>query len=102
MTTASGLRTRRGRSLLRDGAVAGRPARLDPVELLMDMAFGFAITELSALLLARPTLDTVLETSVLFVAVWWAWICSVLANHGSIRSAAGSARCCSRRSDSAC
>jgi len=72
---------RRRRSLLRNGAT-GSPTRLDPVELLMDLVFAFAITELSALLLAQPDLDTVLETGVLFVAVWWAWICSVLANHG--------------------
>jgi low temperature requirement protein LtrA len=28
------------------------------------------------------TINPPIETGVLFVAVWWAWICSVLANHG--------------------
>jgi low temperature requirement protein LtrA len=44
------------------------------VELFFDLVFVFAVTQLSHSLLHHLTPLGVLETAVLMVAVWWAWI----------------------------
>ncbi len=44
------------------------------VELFFDLVFVFAITQLSHLLLAHPTLAGAAETALLMLAVWWVWI----------------------------
>lgn len=44
------------------------------IELFFDLVFVFAITQLSHRLLEHLSLHGMLETSVLFLAIWWAWI----------------------------
>jgi low temperature requirement protein LtrA len=59
--------------MLRDRASGGH-ARVTYVELFFDLVFVFAITQLSHGLMAHPTLLGVIETGMLLMAVWWAWI----------------------------
>ena len=47
---------------------------VSPLELFFDLVFVFAVTQLSHYLLAHHTLVGVLQTLVMFLAVWWAWI----------------------------
>lgn len=51
-----------------------REARVEPVELFFDLIFVFAITQLSHRLIAHPDPRGFLETTLLIVAIWWAWI----------------------------
>lgn len=44
------------------------------IELFFDLVFVFAITQLSHHLLEHLNLHGVLETLILFLAVWWVWI----------------------------
>jgi low temperature requirement protein LtrA len=59
--------------MLRDRASGGH-ARVTYVELFFDLVFVFAVTQLSHGLMAHPTLAGVVETGLLLMAVWWAWI----------------------------
>ncbi|MDR6533388.1 low temperature requirement protein LtrA [Caulobacter rhizosphaerae] len=61
------------RHMLRDRASGGH-ARVTYVELFFDLVFVFAVTQLSHGLMAHPTLLGVVETGLLLMAVWWAWI----------------------------
>jgi len=47
---------------------------VSPLELFFDLVFVFAVTQLSHYLLAHHTLAGALQTLVMFLAVWWAWI----------------------------
>lgn len=47
---------------------------VSPLELFFDLVFVFAITQLSHHLLAHHTLAGALQTLLMFLAVWWAWI----------------------------
>ena len=47
---------------------------VSPLELFFDLVFVFAITQLSHYLLAHHSLIGVMQTLVMFLAVWWAWI----------------------------
>lgn len=47
---------------------------VSPLELFFDLVFVFAITQLSHYLLAHHSLAGILQTLVMFLAVWWAWI----------------------------
>ena len=47
---------------------------VSPLELFFDLVFVFAITQLSHYLLAHHSLTGALQTLVMFLAVWWAWI----------------------------
>ncbi len=49
-------------------------ARVTFIELFFDLVFVFAVTQLSHGLLEHLTPIGVLETAILIVAVWWAWI----------------------------
>ncbi len=49
-------------------------ARVTFVELFFDLVFVFAITQLSHSLAEHPTPLGVLQTALLLMAVWWAWI----------------------------
>ena len=49
-------------------------ARVTYVELFFDLVFVFAVTQLSHGLLEHLTLLGAVETAVLMLAVWWAWI----------------------------
>lgn len=44
------------------------------LELFFDLVFVFAVTQLSHYLLAHHTLMGTLQTLVMFLAVWWAWM----------------------------
>lgn len=48
--------------------------RVSPMELFFDLVFVFAITQLSHYLLEHHTVAGALQTLVMFLAVWWAWI----------------------------
>lgn len=48
--------------------------RVTYVELFFDLVFVFAITQISHTLLAHFTPLGVLQTAILFLAVWWVWI----------------------------
>lgn len=48
--------------------------RVSALELFFDLVFVFAVTQLSHYLLAHHTLIGALQTLVMFLAVWWAWI----------------------------
>ncbi|KRA57208.1 hypothetical protein ASD89_05775 [Caulobacter sp. Root656] len=61
------------RHMLRDRASGGH-ARVTYVELFFDLVFVFAVTQLSHGLMAHPSLLGVVETGLLLMAVWWAWI----------------------------
>lgn len=54
--------------------VAGEHARVTTIELFFDLVFVFAVTQLSHSLLAHLTWQGALQTGVLMLAVWWAWI----------------------------
>ena len=47
---------------------------VNPLELFFDLVFVFAVTQLSHYLLAHHTPAGALQTLVMFLAVWWAWI----------------------------
>ena len=47
---------------------------VSPLELFFDLVFVFAVTQLSHYLLAHHTLMGTLQTLVIFLAVWWAWM----------------------------
>lgn len=49
-------------------------ARVTYVELFFDLVFVFAITQLSHTLLEHLTLRGLVETTLMFLAVWWVWI----------------------------
>jgi low temperature requirement protein LtrA len=62
-----------GRTLLRER----RPHehnRVTTVELFFDLVFAFAITQISHFLLAHFTPLGALQTAILMLAVWWAWV----------------------------
>ena len=48
--------------------------RVTYVELFFDLVFVFAITQLSHTLLEHLSLEGLLQTTLLFMAVWWVWI----------------------------
>jgi low temperature requirement protein LtrA len=58
--------------LLRDRD--GAEQRVAPLELFFDLVYVFAITQLSHLLLSHLTVRGVLETLMLFLAVWGVWV----------------------------
>jgi low temperature requirement protein LtrA len=59
----------------------GGHARVTNIELFFDLVFVFAVTQLSHGLLAKLTLPGAVETAVLMVAVWWAWITTAWATN---------------------
>jgi low temperature requirement protein LtrA len=54
--------------------VTNQQARVTYAELLFDLVFVFAVTQVSHFLLARFTPRGAVETTLLFLAVWWVWI----------------------------
>lgn len=61
------------RGLLRARSAHGHH-RVAYVELFFDLVFVFAVTQVSHTLLAHFTAHGVLEVTLLFFAVWWAWV----------------------------
>ena len=49
-------------------------SRVTYVELFFDLVFVFAITQLSHTLLEHLDAGGLLQTALLFLAVWWVWI----------------------------
>ena len=62
----------RRRSLLRLGDDSDH--RVQPIELFFDLVFVFAVTQLSHYLLEHLDIPGALQTLVMFLAVWWAWM----------------------------
>jgi low temperature requirement protein LtrA len=60
-------------SHLRDASAKANHG-VSPLELFFDLVFVFAVTQLSHYLLHHHTLAGALQTLVMFLAVWWAWI----------------------------
>ena len=52
----------------------GADHRVQPMELFFDLVFVFAITQLSHYLLGHLSIVGALQTAVMFLAVWWAWM----------------------------
>jgi low temperature requirement protein LtrA len=71
-------------------------SRVTFVELFFDLVFVFAVTQLSHGLLEHLTPLGALQTAVLMLALWWAWIDNRM-GHELARSGAraGAASCCS-------
>ncbi len=49
-------------------------SRVTYAELFFDLVFVFAVTQISHTLLAHFTPSGVLQTTLLFLAVWWVWV----------------------------
>jgi low temperature requirement protein LtrA len=49
-------------------------SRVTNAELLFDLVFVFAVTQVSHFLLSRFTPTGAIETALLFLAVWWVWV----------------------------
>jgi len=49
-------------------------SRVTNAELLFDLVFVFAVTQVSHFLLSRFTAMGAVETALLFLAVWWVWV----------------------------
>jgi len=62
---------RAGGLLREEGA---RNNRVTPMELFFDLVYVFAITQLSHLLLDHLNVRGALQTGLLLLAVWWAWV----------------------------
>jgi len=54
--------------------VPNQHSRVTYAELLFDLVFVFAVTQISHTLLGHFTPLGVLQTTLLFLAVWWAWV----------------------------
>jgi low temperature requirement protein LtrA len=54
--------------------VPNQHSRVTYAELFFDLVFVFAVTQISHTLLGRFTSLGVLQTTVLFLAVWWVWV----------------------------
>jgi len=54
--------------------VANQHSRVTYAELFFDLVFVYAVTQISHLLLARFTPSGAVQTTLLFLAVWWAWV----------------------------
>ena len=54
--------------------VPNQHSRVTYAELFFDLVFVFAVTQLSHTLLGRFTLLGALQTTLLFLAVWWLWV----------------------------
>lgn len=52
----------------------GGHARVGFVELFFDLVFVFAVTQLSHALIEHPTPLGLLQTAIMLMATWWAWI----------------------------
>jgi len=54
--------------------VPNQHSRVTYAELFFDLVFVFAVTQISHTLLGRFTLLGALQTTLLFLAVWWVWV----------------------------
>ena len=54
--------------------VPNQHSRVTYAELFFDLVFVFAVTQISHTLLGRFTPLGALQTTLLFLAVWWVWV----------------------------
>jgi low temperature requirement protein LtrA len=54
--------------------VPNQHSRVTYAELFFDLVFVYAVTQISHFLLGRLTLLGAIETTLLFLAVWWVWV----------------------------
>jgi low temperature requirement protein LtrA len=54
--------------------IANQHSRVTYAELFFDLVFAFAVTQISHTLLGRFTPLGMLQTTLLFLAVWWLWV----------------------------
>jgi low temperature requirement protein LtrA len=54
--------------------VPNQHSRVTYAELFFDLVFVYAVTQISHFLLGRPTPLGALQTTLLFLAVWWVWV----------------------------
>ena len=54
--------------------VPNQHSRVTYAELFFDLVFVFAVTQVSHLLLARFTPQGAIQSTLLFLAVWWVWV----------------------------
>jgi low temperature requirement protein LtrA len=54
--------------------VPNQPSRVTYAELFFDLVFVFAVTQISHFLLGHFTALGALQTTLLFLAVWWVWV----------------------------
>ena len=62
------------RTALFRAAEPDQQSRVTNAELLFDLVFVFAVTQVSHFLLSRFTPAGAVETALLFLAVWWVWV----------------------------
>src|SRR5919199_6386060 len=55
-------------------AHAEREQRVTPLELLFDLVFVFAITQVTSLMSRLPTWQGLAQGMLVLAAVWWAWV----------------------------
>ena len=55
-------------------SVANQHSRVTYAELLFDLVFVFAVTQISHTLLGRFTPLGAIQTTLLFLSVWWVWV----------------------------
>lgn len=60
--------------LMRRDADGDHTAPVGTIELFFDLVFVFAITQLAHYLVEHHTLAGMVQATILFLAVWWAWI----------------------------
>lgn len=53
---------------------SGHEAKVTPTELFFDLVFVYVITQLSHTLLHDLTIRGLMQTAILLLAIWWAWI----------------------------
>src|ERR1700710_586163 len=63
-----------GRGVLYRPIVPNQHSRVTYAELLFDLVFVFAVTQVSHTLLGHFTPVGALQTTLLFLAVWWVWV----------------------------
>jgi low temperature requirement protein LtrA len=62
------------RGVLFRQSVPNQHSRVTYAELFFDLVFVFAVTQISHTLLGRFTPSGALQTTLLFLAVWWVWV----------------------------
>ena len=67
------------RGLLRNRR--GGHAEVSNLELFFDLVYVFAITQVAQFVREHPGLLGLVEAALLFLAVWWAWICTAWATN---------------------
>ena len=50
------------------------PERVTYVELFFDLVFAFAITQVAGVVTDSPTLATIVEGTIVTLAIWWIWV----------------------------